>query len=106
MASRINQVFALVLVVVVLGGAAATDCDDKFDVSKVKSKNAGDKKAENAKEAKDSSESWTDWAKEKISEGLGLKAEEAKDTAERISDASIDAAKRSKDKVTETAKGK
>lgn len=50
------------------------------------------------------SESWAGWAKEKISEGLGLKAEEAKDAAMHGSDATIDAAKNTKDKVTDTAK--
>lgn len=43
------------------------------------------------------SESWAGWAKDKISEGLGLKSEDA-------SDAAIDAGKNAKDKVTDAAK--
>lgn len=41
------------------------------------------------------SESWTGWAKDKISEGLCFKAE----------DTASDAAKKSKDEVTDTASG-
>lgn len=53
-------------------------------------------------EAKDGSpsSSWTEWAKEKISEGLGMKEEPSTD---RIFDGSGKAAEVSKDKVTDTS---
>lgn len=37
--------------------------------------------------AKESSESWTEWAKDKISEGLGIAHGDAKDTANKAHDA-------------------
>ena len=43
---------------------------------KEKTQQAKDVAVEKAKEAKEGAESWTEWAKEKLTEGLGLKQNE------------------------------
>lgn len=72
---------------------------------KLKTKQVGDKAAETEQEAKEASESWTEWAKERIAGGLGLKAEEAKEAAKKGYDSTAATAKKSKDKVQEAASG-
>lgn len=60
---------------------------DTSDEAKLKSEEAvGD--------SKEATESWTGWAMDKISENLGLKSEDA-----------VDSAKKTKDKVTDSASG-
>ncbi|KAJ8560952.1 hypothetical protein K7X08_027142 [Anisodus acutangulus] len=59
--------------------------------------------AEVEKQNKENSESWTGWAKDKISEGLGFKSTNDDSTAKHASDSTMDAAKNAKDKVTDTA---
>lgn len=54
-----------------------------------------------AEEGKEEAESWREWAKEKISEGLGLKPDEPSVT----SDAAARAAKSTKDKVQDFTSG-
>lgn len=79
---------------------------EDFEEFKVKTEQAGEKAADARKEAKESSESWTEWAKEKLSEGLGLKQDETKESAtKRASDETTDAAKTAKDKVHDMASG-
>lgn len=83
-------VFLLVAFAVSSCSGATTDevwGHDKSHEAKLKSEEAvGD--------AKEATESWTGWAMDKISENLGLKSEDA-----------VDAAKKTKDKVTDSASG-
>ncbi|KAG5573933.1 hypothetical protein H5410_063699 [Solanum commersonii] len=52
------------------------------------------------------SSSWAGWAKDKISEGLGLKSNDNDDSSvKHASDSTMDAAKNAKDKITGTASG-
>lgn len=77
----------LVLLLVATGGMWGEACKDRSTVEG---------------EAKDGSpsSSWTEWAKEKISEGLGMKEEPNTD---RIFDGSGKAAEVVKDKVTDSS---
>lgn len=81
--------------------------DDGEDYKELKGKTnqVKYKAAEMGKETRETSESWAGWAKEKISEGLGLKAEEAKETANKASDSATETAKKTKDKVEDMASG-
>lgn len=56
-------------------------------------------------QSKENSESWTGWAKDKISEGLGFKSTDDDSAAKQASDSTMDAAKNAKDKITDTATG-
>lgn len=89
-----------------VGDGSSSGHDPKYEEARVKTQQAaGEKAAETGKEAKEGSESWAEWAKDKISEGLGLGTEKAKDTAKQASNAAMDAAKKTKEKVTDTASG-
>lgn len=72
---------------------------------KAKTQEAQHKASDAAKVAKEASESWTGWAKEKISEGLGLKQDEAIETATKASDDAAATAKKTKDKIQEVVSG-
>lgn len=79
---------------------------EDFKEFKVKTEQAGEKAADAGKEAKEASESWAEWAKEKLSEGLGFKQDETKESAtKRASDKAADTAKTAKDKVQDMASG-
>lgn len=52
-----------------------------------------------------SSETWTEWAKDKISGGLGLKHDRQEDGVKKASDLTSDAAKKTKDKIQNVASG-
>lgn len=67
---------------------------------KGKTQQAKEKASEMEKEAKESTESWTEWAKEKISEGLGFKQDDTKD-----SDSLPGTATKAKEKAQEVASG-
>lgn len=81
---------------------SSKDEGEDFEELKGKTEKAKDKAAETGKEPKETSESWAGWAQEKISEGLGLKAEE---TAKKASDSATETAKKTKDKAEDTASG-
>lgn len=90
----------MVLFLAVICNGTATKENMKYEEAKTKATNAGNEAFEAGKEAKESTESWTGWAKDKITEGLGLKTEEAKEASRKASDATIDSAKSAKDKIT------
>lgn len=70
-----------------------------FEVFKVRTGQAGDKDK--------AAESWTGWAKEKLSEGLGLNYDhDAKGTSKRAFEKAGDIAKTAKDRVEDMASGK
>lgn len=69
-----------------------------FEEVKERAQQTQNKAAETAKEANEASETWTDWAKEKISEGLGFnKDADAKDAPKKASDTVSDTAKKSEE---------
>lgn len=72
-----------------------------YEEAKSKAKHAQDKAAELEQETKEASESWVEWAKERI----GLTQEEAKETATKASDMASDAAKKTRDKFEEAVSG-
>lgn len=104
-----SRLFVLVLLVVVFAiGCYCTSIGDTPSTNeelKVKTKQAQDKATETAKEAQEASETWAEWAKEKFSEGLGLKHDEAEETPRKASDMASDTAKKTKDKVQEVTSG-
>lgn len=53
----------------------------------------------------ESAETWTEWAKEKISGGLGLKNERPEDGVKKVTDFTTDTAKKAKDKIENVASG-
>lgn len=73
----------VVAVAVAIVGSSGNVVEDecvKEEKGKVIKDKAEEKAAETGREAKEASESWAEWAKEKITEGLGFKAtKEAKD---------------------------
>ncbi|CAL5346761.1 unnamed protein product [Camellia sinensis] len=73
----------MVAVAVAIVGSSGNVVEDecvKEEKGKVIKDKAEEKAAETGREAKEASESWAEWAKEKITEGLGFKAtKEAKD---------------------------
>ena len=80
----------MLLLAVIINTTTTTNIENsKYDEAKTAGNDAG-------KESKESTESWTGWAKDKITEGLGLKTQEAKDTT-------IDSVKSGKDKVSKIA---
>ncbi|KAL3626653.1 hypothetical protein CASFOL_030202 [Castilleja foliolosa] len=90
-----TKIFVLLAMVVVL--ATATE-----DVIRKQQEHAID---EESLVNKENSESWTGWAKDKISEGLGFKASSDAD-ADDVAASTIDAAaKKTKDKITDSATG-
>lgn len=80
----------LLLLVLCLGNSK---CDDQNSAIPPH-EHAAEKAAETLKDAKDGSESWAEWAKDKLFEGFGFGAAKAKD-----------AAKQTKEKLTHTASG-
>ncbi|KAL7210735.1 hypothetical protein ACSBR1_032146 [Camellia fascicularis] len=62
------------LAVVGSSGNVAEDECVKEEKGKVIKDKAEEKAAETGREAKEASESWAEWAKEKITQGLGFKA--------------------------------
>lgn len=66
----------------------------EFDGLKVKTRQPQDEAAEKERVARESSESWAEWAKEKISGRLGLKQDDEYDPAQKA-----------KEKVLDTASG-
>ncbi|XP_028119768.1 late embryogenesis abundant protein D-29-like [Camellia sinensis] len=73
----------MVAVAVAIVGSSGNVVEDecvKEEKGKVIKDKAEEKAAETGREAKEASESWAEWAKEKITEGLGFKVtKEAKD---------------------------
>ncbi|GLU05179.1 hypothetical protein SLE2022_222920 [Rubroshorea leprosula] len=79
--------------------------DFEFSEAKEKTERAKDKAWETGKETKEATESWTEWAKEKISEGLGLKHDDVlKDVAKKTYGSAATTAKSASDSTTQTAK--
>lgn len=60
---------------------------------------------EQAKESKEASESWVDWAKDKISEGLRLKGSSEDSSNSAAPNKASESAKAAKDKVQDVASG-
>lgn len=97
-------VILLVLEISFAGGSVHSTSDQEgrdYEEAKSKAKHAQDKVEETAQETREASESWAEWAKEKI----GLKQDESKETAKKASDMASDAAKKTRDKVEEAASG-
>lgn len=61
--------------------------------------------AKDEKEKDQSAETWTEWAKEKISGGLGLKNERPEDGVKKVTDFTSGAAEKAKDKMGNAASG-
>lgn len=62
--------------------------------------------AKDEKEKDQSAETWTEWAKEKISGGLGLKNEQQEDGGvKKVTDFTSDTAEKAKDKIQNVASG-
>lgn len=101
----LTLVVGVIMIMLLLATDHVTGHDPKYEEVKAKTVHAGEKATETGKEAKEGSESWAEWAKDKISEGLGIGTEKAKDTAKQTSDMAMDAAKKTKERVTETATG-
>lgn len=109
MASKLPSGLFVMVVVVLLaisiaGHVQSTDEGREHEEVKDKTKHVQDKAAETAQESKEASESWAEWAKEKFSEGLGLKHDDDEYSNETDRDAS-DTAKKTKGKVQEAASG-
>ncbi|GKC63621.1 hypothetical protein Tco_1096219 [Tanacetum coccineum] len=85
----------MLLLAAVICDSKATSDEMKNEDSKTKAANAGNEAVEAGKDMKESTELWTGWVKDTVSEGLGLRTEEAKD-------AGLDCAKNAKDKITGT----
>ncbi|KAL7205544.1 hypothetical protein ACSBR2_018475 [Camellia fascicularis] len=92
-------VVAAVAAVVVVGSSGNIVEDEYVEEGKgkvIKDK-AEEKAAETGRKAKEASESWAEWTKEKITEGLGFKAvEEAKD----VTDTNTATAMHTKDEIS------
>ena len=61
-----------------------------------------------AEEKDQTGETWTEWAKEKITGGLGLKSERQEDDeggVKKVTDFTSDSAKKAKDKIQNVASG-
>ena len=88
------------LLLAVICDSKATSDEIKYEDAKTKAANAGNEAVEAGKDVKEATESWTGWVKDKVSEGLGLRTEEAKDAGQKATDATLDGAKNAKDKIT------
>lgn len=101
----------LLICVVVLMAVTAISSDDnqeanKYEEAKGRTEEAKNKVGDTAHEAKEASESWTEWAKDKITEGLGFKHDEdAKDKVRQASESAYDTTKSTKDNIQDTASG-
>lgn len=103
--------FVLGVVAVMLAtlcrGSGVGHTSSSDEVFKVKTRQPQDEAAEKERGGRESSdsESWAEWAKEKISGGLGLKQDDDDENNKKASDAAYDTAKNTKDKVQDTASG-
>lgn len=87
-------------VLLMMNRAPSCSCIEEGSGHEAKGKpQEANKAAEAAEESKGASESWAEWAKEKISGGLGLVGEEAKEAAKKASDSAAETAKKTKEKV-------
>lgn len=86
-------------------GHMPSTAEEARDYQEMKSKTA----AKDEKERDESSsESWTEWAKEKIAGGIGRKNEphdESEDGVKKVTDFTTDNSKRAKDKIENVASG-
>lgn len=99
-------VMALVLVLMVmLVITTGCGCSQVSEEIKGQSQNTREKAANAEKEGKEASESWTDWATEKISQKLGLKQDQAKETANQAADSASETAQKSKETAEKAASG-
>ena len=108
MALRLNLVITTMLVaaaLVFLAGSCSGTGEYKYEEAKGRTAQFGEKAAESAKEAKEGKESWTEWAKEKITDGLGMKTEDTKETAKETDEKAAELANKSKDKILDATSG-
>lgn len=104
MALRLNLVITTMLVaalLVFLAVSCSGTGEYKYEEARGKTAQFVENAGETAKEAKEGTESWTKWAKEKITEGLGMKTEDTKETDEKATELDD----KSQDKILDATSG-